>query len=91
MKSFKSFFSEEKEESGIRYHGSPHKFDSFNTSDVFLAKNKNEAKRYGQHVYEVKYKGKPKFSTPTIEVVHPDQVTHFKHIEHNPEQTVYRT
>lgn len=75
----------------VRYHGSPYKFTKFQTADVFLAKNKREAMRYGPHVYEVTYKGKPKFETNTIEVIKPDQVLTLKHIEHNPTQRVYRT
>lgn len=75
----------------IGYHGSPHEFDSFNTNDVFLAKSKDEAKRYGPHVYEVSYEGKPKFETSTIKVIHPSQVTSLKHIEHNKDQVIYRT
>jgi len=91
MLSFMNFITESDEETRVGYHGSPHKFDKFNTKDVFLAKNKEEAKRYGPHVYEVHYKGKPKFETPTIKVVHPDQIHKATHIEHNPQQVIYRT
>ncbi len=91
MLSFKQYITEQSDELRVGYHGSPHKFDKFNTKDVFLAKNKDEAKRYGPHVYEIHYHGKPKFETPTIKVIHPDQVHHMKHIEHNPDQVIYRT
>lgn len=75
----------------VRYHGSPHKFDGFKTNDVFLAKDKKEAMRYGPYVYEVTYAGKPKFQTNTIEVISPDQVINLKIVEHNPDQKIYRT
>ena len=73
------------------YHGSPHKIDKFHNGDVFLARDKEEAKRYGPHVHAVKFSGKPRFSTPTIVVARHDQVTHLQHIEHNPDQVIYRT
>ena len=91
MLNFKKFISESAEDLRIGYHGSPHKFDSFKTKDVFLAKNKEEARRYGPHVYEVHYRGKPKFETNTIKVVHPDSIHRVKHVEHNPDQVIYRT
>ncbi len=75
----------------VRYHGSPHKFDKFQTKDIFLAKDKNEAKRYGPYVYKVEYTGKPKFETATIEVIDPMQIKSLKIIEHNPTQTIFRT
>jgi len=75
-----------------RYHGSPNKFSKFNTKDdVFLAKDKKEAMRYGGHVYEIAYSGPPKFKTPTIEVIKPEQIVSVKHIEHNKDQVIYRT
>jgi len=89
MKSFSQFITEES--TTVRYHGSPYKFTKFKTKDVFLAKNKNEAKRYGPIVYEVEYTGKPKFQTNTIEVIAPNQVKRLKVIEHNPNQVIYRT
>lgn len=86
---FKSFIAEE--ETTVRYPGSPNKFDKFNTGDVFLAKDKKEAMRYGPYVYEVTYKGRPKFKTSTIEVIAPSQVVSLKMVEHNPGQKIYRT
>lgn len=89
MISFKEFILES--DTRVGYHGSPHHFDKFNTNDVFLAKDKSEAKRYGPHVYKVEYQGKPRFETGTIKVVHPNQIKSIKHVEHNPDQVVYRT
>jgi hypothetical protein len=89
MKSFARFLLEKT--TTVRYHGSPYKFAKFQTKDIFLAKDKNEAKRYGPIVYEVEYTGKPKFQTNTIEVIAPNQVKSLKIIEHNPDQVIYRT
>lgn len=88
MKSFRSFTEETSDK---RYHGSPVKFKEFGTTDVFLAKSIREARRYGPFVYEVTYEGKPRFSTPTIEVISPEQVTSLELVEHNKNQVVYRT
>ena len=90
MQSFTEFLNEEAETT-IRYHGSPYNFSKFKTADVFLAKDKKEAMRYGPIVYEVEYAGKPKFQTNTIEVIAPSQVKNLKIIEHNPNQKIYRT
>lgn len=87
MLSFKEYLFETR----VGYHGSPHKFDTFNTGDVFLAKDKAEARRYGPHVYEVHYEDKPKFETSTIKVVHPSQIRKIVYAEHNPDQKIYRT
>jgi hypothetical protein len=73
------------------YHGSPNKFDQFNTNDVFLAHDRNEAKRYGHYLYAVTFKGTPKFETPTIMVIAPTQVVDLKLVNHNPDQVIYRT
>lgn len=91
--SFSAFMLAESEHSddAVYYHASPNKFDHPHKGDVFLARDKAEAKRYGPHVYEVKFKGKPRFSTKTIVVAKHDQIHHFKHIEHNPDQKIYRT
>jgi len=89
MLSFSQFIKEET--TTVRYHGSPYKFTKFQTKDVFLAKDKKEAMRYGPIVYEVEYEGKPKFQTNTIEVIAPNQVKSLKIIEHNPNQVIYRT
>lgn len=91
MKTFKEYLYEDHTEDTVYYHGSPHKIEKFNKGDVFLARNKKEAMRYGPHVHEVKFKGKPRFSTPTIVVAKDDQIHHVKHIEHNPNQKIYRT
>ena len=88
MLSFRAFIAEEKT---VRYHGSPYKFDKFNRGDVFLAKDKKEAMRYGPYVYEVTYDGRPKFKTNTIEVIDSSQVSSLKMVEHNPGQKIYRT
>ena len=79
MFGFKAFLSESAEQEA--YHGSPHPSihkDGFNTHEVFLAKHPNEAKRYGKHLYKVKFKGSPRFETPTIFVIHKDSVTDIK-------------
>ena len=73
------------------YHASPNKFDAFNTKDVFVAKTKKEAMRYGGYVYAVTFEGAPKFDTPTIQVYDNSQVTSVQLIEHNPDQIIYRT
>lgn len=74
----------------IAYHGSHNKFDKFNTVDVFLAKTKAEAMRYGPYVYEVEYI-EPKFETNTILVVKPESITRVGLIERNEGQVIYRT
>lgn len=88
MKTFQSLIEDQIKKA---FHGSPHKFNTFQTNDVFLAKNKEEAMRYGPHIYEVSYVGKEKFDTPTISVIAPSQVIKVLHIEHNPSQKIYRT
>jgi hypothetical protein len=91
MLNFHQYINESKTNTTIRYHGSPYKFNKFKTADVFLAKDKKEAMRYGPIVYEVEYTGKPKFQTNTIEVIAPAQVKSLKIIERNPNQKIYRT
>jgi hypothetical protein len=86
-----SNYIKENNELTTRYHGSPNKFDKFNTKDIFLAKDKAEAMRYGNYIYEITYKGKPKFKTNTIEVITPAQIESMKIIEHNKNQKIYRT
>ncbi len=75
----------------IAYHGSPHEFDGFKTNDVFLANDPNESRRYGNYLYKVTFKGVPKFETPTIMVISPDQVVDMEVIDYNPDQVIYRT
>ena len=81
----------EADETRIAYHGSPNKFDAFSTSDVFLAKSAQEAKRYGQYIYEVTFSGKPMFETPTIMVIAPTQVVNLDIIEYDKKAVIYRT
>lgn len=59
------------------YHGSPNKFKEFNTSEVCLAKNINEAKRYGKNIYVVEFKNYL-FETKTIYVLRKEDVISVK-------------
>jgi hypothetical protein len=75
----------------VAYHGSPHKFNGFKTNDVFLANDPNESRRYGNYLYKVTFKGNPKFETPTIMVISPNQVVDMEVVDYNPNQVIYRT
>ncbi len=81
----------ENENVRVAYHGSPHKFEKFSTSEIFLARDPAEAKRYGNYLYEITFDGNPMFETPTIMVIAPEQVTGFKLIGHDPSAKIYRT
>jgi hypothetical protein len=59
------------------YHGSPNIFNKFNTKEVCLAKNINEAKRYGKNIYIVKFK-KYLFETKTIYVLNKEEILNIK-------------
>lgn len=48
MKTFREYLKEESVT--MAYHGSPYDFTEFQTNEVFLAKNKNEALRYGKKI-----------------------------------------
>lgn len=81
----------EQENVRTAYHGSPQKFSGFNTTDVFLANDSAEARRYGNYLYRVSFVGKPKFETPTIMVIRPEQAVDIEVVDHNPDQVIYRT
>lgn len=62
------------------WHGSPNQFQAFNTKYVFLAKNREEASRYGCFLYQVTFVGKPLFETPTIYVTQPANIKELTHV-----------
>ena len=55
------------------FHGSDSKFTKFNTTEICIAKNINEAKRYGKNIYSVQFKDFL-FETKTIYVLKKEQV-----------------
>jgi len=65
----------------VAYHGSAADIDTFNTPEIFLAKNADESLQYGPKLYEVWFKGNPKFETPTIYVVGHSQIVKIKRIK----------
>ena len=62
------------------FHGSDVKFSKFNTQEVCVAKNINEAKRYGKNLYIVHFK-EFLFETKTIYVLDQKQVLKFEPYE----------
>ena len=63
------------------YHGSPsNNIKEFNTTEVCVAKNLNEAKRYGKYIYLVTFK-KFLFETKTIYVLNKEDVLSVKHFK----------
>lgn len=71
----------------VAYHGSPVKFDQFNTPEIFVAKSPKEALRYGSNLYTVTFRN-PKFTTDTIYVVGSEDIIN---IEPYSESTVDET
>ena len=63
------------------YHGSPEEFDKFETPEVFLAKDPKESLRYGDVLYQIWFKGPPKFETNTIYVIDNTQIVKTKRIQ----------
>lgn len=63
------------------YHGSPKEFDQFDTAEVFLAKDPKESLRYGKVLYQIWFKGPPKFETDTIYVIDNTQIVKIKRIQ----------
>ncbi len=59
------------------FHGSDNTFTKFKTQEVCVAKNINEAKRYGKNIYIVEFKDFL-FETKTIYVLEKSQVLNFK-------------
>lgn len=84
MKTFnelKKQLEEKTNNTRMAYHGSPNVFTKFKTNEVFLAKDPKESLTYGKHLYEITFKGKPLFETPTIMVIKNSQVTDIKKIK----------